>query len=185
MIHGASTVVGMYSIQWAKASGFQVLATCSSRNFDLVKSLGADAVFDYKSPTCADDIQKHCEGLNMVWDCVGGQGIASALCKSGGKYVMINPVEHPFAQGVSAEFVLGYDAWGEEYVFRGEKKPVRQDCFDFTVAFLLEAEKLFGAATIRSVNYTLNSTGGGLDGALKGLDVLRAGVSATKLVYAL
>lgn len=185
LIHGGSTVVGMYSIQWAKASGLKVIATASPHNFELLKSLGADAVFDYGSETYAEDIRTAAPGLSMVFDCFGGAGVGSALGKNPARYVMIGPLENKLPDNVESEFILGYDAWGEEYVFRGENKPVRKDCFDFASDFVVFAEKMFEERVIRPVTYTVNKGGSGLEGAVQGLDLLRAGVSATKLVYTL
>ncbi|KAJ3674550.1 hypothetical protein LUZ60_005166 [Juncus effusus] len=50
LITGASGGVGMYAVQLAKLAGMYVTATCGARNIDLVKSLGADEVLDYRSP---------------------------------------------------------------------------------------------------------------------------------------
>lgn len=66
LIYGGSSATGTLAIQFAKlqvkggsglwyfsltisSSGLKVVTTCSPRNFDLVNSLGADAVFDYVS----------------------------------------------------------------------------------------------------------------------------------------
>jgi len=54
LIYGASTATGTLAIQYAKLSNLTVLAVCSPHNFDLVKGLGADMVFDYKDPQCAE-----------------------------------------------------------------------------------------------------------------------------------
>lgn len=49
LIYGGSTASGTMAIQFAKLSGQTVITTCSPRNFDLVKNLGADLVLDYVS----------------------------------------------------------------------------------------------------------------------------------------
>jgi NADPH:quinone reductase-like Zn-dependent oxidoreductase len=50
LIWGASSSVGSVSVQSAKAMGFTIYATASAQHHDYIKQLGADAVFDYKSP---------------------------------------------------------------------------------------------------------------------------------------
>jgi len=56
IIWGGSTSVGCNAIQLAVASGFQVIATSSPRNFDLCKRLGASYTFDYNSKTVVPDM---------------------------------------------------------------------------------------------------------------------------------
>lgn len=48
LINGGSSAVGIFGIQIAKAYGCSVTATCSSRNVDLVRKLGADAVSTFE-----------------------------------------------------------------------------------------------------------------------------------------
>ncbi|KAL6952024.1 hypothetical protein U1Q18_042958 [Sarracenia purpurea var. burkii] len=50
LITAASGAVGTYAVQLAKLGNTHVTATCGARNIDLVKSLGADEVVDYKTP---------------------------------------------------------------------------------------------------------------------------------------
>ena len=45
-VYGGSSSVGQYAIQLAKLSGYKVVTTASKRNHELVRSLGADLVFD-------------------------------------------------------------------------------------------------------------------------------------------
>lgn len=56
LITGAASSVGCAAVQLARASGLDVIATASTRNHDMVKSLGATSVFDYNSPDAAKDI---------------------------------------------------------------------------------------------------------------------------------
>ncbi|KAH7683046.1 NADPH:quinone reductase protein [Dioscorea alata] len=50
LITAASGGVGHYAVQLAKLANSHVTATCGARNVELVKSLGADEVLDYKTP---------------------------------------------------------------------------------------------------------------------------------------
>ncbi|KAL8916466.1 MAG: hypothetical protein Q9208_008498 [Pyrenodesmia sp. 3 TL-2023] len=73
VVFGGAGSVGQYSVQIAKALGYKVVATCSKRSADLVRSMGADEVVDY---TLSEDEQydkiKELTGGNFfgVWDTV-------------------------------------------------------------------------------------------------------------------
>lgn len=56
VVWGGSTSVGSNAIQLAVAAGYEVVTTCSPRNFDYVKSLGASAAFDYRSPDVIGEV---------------------------------------------------------------------------------------------------------------------------------
>jgi NADPH:quinone reductase-like Zn-dependent oxidoreductase len=78
LVWGGSTSVGANAIQLATAAGYDVITTCSPRNFDLVKRLGAVAAFDYHSPTVVQDIKKAFQGRITAGAISIGQGAAEA-----------------------------------------------------------------------------------------------------------
>jgi len=56
LVWGASTSVGINAVQLARNAGYRVIATASPRNFDWVRSLGADEVIDRTSATAVKDL---------------------------------------------------------------------------------------------------------------------------------
>ncbi|KAJ4348951.1 hypothetical protein N0V95_005037 [Ascochyta clinopodiicola] len=66
LIWGGSTSVGCNAIQLAIAAGYDVVTTSSPRNFDLVKSLGANEVFDYRDPSVTDRIVATMTGRSLA-----------------------------------------------------------------------------------------------------------------------
>ncbi|KAK1830683.1 putative zinc-binding dehydrogenase [Podospora conica] len=91
LVYGGSSSVGLLAIQMLKLLGHHVVTTCSPRNFSLVKQYGADAVFDYRSRTCAMDIRTYTKNkLRRVIDPFG-EAATTALCfeamgRAGGIY---------------------------------------------------------------------------------------------------
>ncbi|MEU4558349.1 NAD(P)-dependent alcohol dehydrogenase [Actinoplanes sp. NPDC023936] len=86
LINGASGGVGTFAVQLAVASGATVTAVCSARNAELVRSLGASAVIDYRQA----DFTAGGERYDIVLDLVGNRSLAAlrALLTPGGTLVL-------------------------------------------------------------------------------------------------
>lgn len=80
LVWGGSSSVGGMGIQFGKQSGFRIAATCSPRNNEYVKSLGAEFVFDYSSTSVVEDIVEGLKDYEVVgiFNAIGGEnsGIA-------------------------------------------------------------------------------------------------------------
>jgi NADPH:quinone reductase-like Zn-dependent oxidoreductase len=87
LINGASGGVGTFAVQIGKALGAHVTGVCSSRNVELVRSLGADHVVDYTK----EDFTKRGERYDLILDMVGNKGLLDCrrALEPDGKYIMI------------------------------------------------------------------------------------------------
>lgn len=111
LINGASGGVGTYAVQIAKSMGAHVSGVCSGRNIELVKSLGADQVFNYKEESYLDSGQT----WDLIVDMVGNNSPLQNrdVLTPNGKLVIVGgdkgnwiaPFITPIKAGVSNLFV--------------------------------------------------------------------------------
>ncbi len=87
LINGVSGGVGTFAVQIAKSMGADVTGVCSTRNVEMVRSIGADQVIDYKKEDYADSGQR----FDVILDNVGNRSLSDnrRVLNPDGKYVLI------------------------------------------------------------------------------------------------
>src|SRR4029079_12800012 len=105
LIHAGSGGVGTFAIQLAKHLGATVAATTSTANVELVKSLGADVVVDYKK----QDFEKILSGYDVVLNSLDSDTLQTSMSvlKPGGKLISISgPPDPDFARDQGLNWFL-------------------------------------------------------------------------------
>ncbi|MEC3910582.1 NADP-dependent oxidoreductase [Sphingobium sp. CR2-8] len=105
LIHAGSGGVGTLAIQLARHLGATVATTASAANADLVRSLGADVVIDYKK----QDFSEELSGYDVVLNSLDGKTLEKSLkvLKPGGKLISISgPPDPAFAKAQGLNIVL-------------------------------------------------------------------------------
>ncbi|MDD9271751.1 NADP-dependent oxidoreductase [Paenibacillus sp. GCM10023248] len=88
LIHAGSGGVGTFAIQLAKLLGAFVATTASEKGYELVKSLGADLIINYKK----ENFEEILTGYDAVFDTLGGEALEKSfrILKPGGQIVSIS-----------------------------------------------------------------------------------------------
>jgi NADPH:quinone reductase-like Zn-dependent oxidoreductase len=73
LINGAAGGVGTFAVQIAKSFGADVTGVCSTKNVELVRSLGAGRVIDYSRDDFTQDSQRY----NLIFDAVGNRTLSA------------------------------------------------------------------------------------------------------------
>jgi NADPH:quinone reductase-like Zn-dependent oxidoreductase len=87
LVNGAAGGVGTFAVQIAKSFGANVTGVCSTKNVDIVRSIGADQVIDYTQ----QDFTKSGQRYDIVLDCVGNRSFSECrrVLKPTGILVMV------------------------------------------------------------------------------------------------
>ncbi|KAL2816077.1 chaperonin 10-like protein [Aspergillus granulosus] len=189
LVWGGSSSVGLYAIQIAKYYGLNVVTTCSPRHHDLVRSLGASHVFDYRDPKVVESIKAATDsGLKHVFDTIGNDSsstIASqTISEQGGDLCTVRPGK-TFTENVTKQTtvtdVLVWTAFLKEHKYKEFYWPPHKEDHVLSAKFFEELPKLLSSEVIKPNTPKLLE---GLDSVSKGFQEYRDGViSNYKIVY--
>ncbi|MFD0417926.1 NADP-dependent oxidoreductase [Streptomyces sp. NPDC127108] len=110
LVHAAAGGVGHLAVQIAKARGAYVIATASAAKHDVLRTLGADELIDYRTQDVAEAVRD----VDVVLDSVGGPNWTRSLrtLRPGGILISLVPPDDTFplrqaeGAGVRAVFML-------------------------------------------------------------------------------
>ncbi|TFK34172.1 GroES-like protein [Crucibulum laeve] len=191
LVWGGSSSLGQYAIQLARLANLYVISTASPKNFDLVKSCGADVVIDYRSPDIISKILEASprgDGVDYVFDSISENdtiGVASKTFRKDGprKAVVVLPISsEAMDNNVEYHFVfiaalLGADAWlgGIYFPNNYQDYELGKAFYGLISEWLKEGKFKPNPIRVRP---------GGLRGVPEGIQFMLDGkVSGTKLVY--
>ncbi|KAG2977441.1 hypothetical protein JG687_00018451 [Phytophthora cactorum] len=124
LILGGSSGTGVFAIQIAKALGAEVITTCSARNVELVKSLGADQVVDYTKEKWSEVLAEH--SIDLIYDCgmepASWNDVAQKVLKEKtGIFVTILTIDKPIESPIGATLHQIFNAPCTEYLLELKK----------------------------------------------------------------
>ncbi|TDZ13319.1 Cytochrome P450 monooxygenase TRI13 [Colletotrichum orbiculare MAFF 240422] len=192
LVYGASTAMGTMALQLLKMSGYTPIATCSAKNFDLVKSYGAAYAFEYADEDAAIDAIRQTTGANRpkyALDCIA-DGFSVKCCfgvmaRTGGRYVCLEQLPEslrPRRRSVKQDFVFALDVFGLPIkAYKGYERDPGTAKHEFAVRWCRVFQELLDQGKLRP--HPVQLLGHGFEGFTTGLGLLRSGsVSGKKLV---
>jgi NADPH:quinone reductase-like Zn-dependent oxidoreductase len=187
LIYSGSTAVGLFAIQFAKAAGYEVVTTASPKSQDLVKRYGADAVFDYRSPTAIEEIRKQFPNISKALDCIS-EGPSSNFCAevmrgNSGKVVLLLDNGKSKVPEVTYNNIVIFTGFGVAFEWLppiGPKFPASPSDREALARFYAILPSVLKSLKAPPVEFVEKS---GFDGIFEGLNLIRGGkVSGKKLV---
>lgn len=200
LVWGGSSSVGCNTIQLATAAGYEVITTCSPRNFDLVRRLGATATFDYTSNTTIDNIVGFCRGKSVAGALSMGNGDSALRCADllgkceGNRFISIATFPAPKNKDAGLPTMLWTMAsWQASMAMKCYANGIK---WKFVWGSSLEGnevgkviwEDYLPQALANGKHITAPEAyvvGHGLEHVQEGIDLVHKGVSATKCVVTL
>jgi NADPH:quinone reductase-like Zn-dependent oxidoreductase len=103
LINGAAGGVGTFAVQIAKSFGAEVAGVCSTRNLDMVRSLGADQAIDYTQVDFTTSAQQY----DLILDCIGNHSLLACrrVLLPRGLYLQVGGPSGPWMLGVLVRLV--------------------------------------------------------------------------------
>ncbi|KAL2864253.1 zinc-binding alcohol dehydrogenase family protein [Aspergillus lucknowensis] len=189
LVYGGSTSVGTMAIQLLKLSGYRAIATCSPKNFDLVRSYGAEHVFDYNDPDVASKIRTLTRNslrfaLDIITEVKTTKHCYAAIGRAGGRYACLEKyADHLHTRKtVTPELVMGIRILGKRIALdHGYGSEASPELREFGVKWYQILQKLIDEGKIRS--HPIKLIPDRFEGILNGLPLLKSRVvSAQKMV---
>lgn len=190
LVHGGSSSVGTMAVQLLRLAGHVPIATCSPRNFAMVKKLGAVEVFDYSDPECGAKIKAYTKNaLSYVLDpFTDAKSIAlctAAMGRAGGRYACLEMYPDYLVERRTLKigFVMGPALLGHRLELDyGYERPADPEMRAFGVAFFKNVQMLLDQGQLKPHPIRVLQ-GPWHQAVLDGIDQLkRKAVSGEKLI---
>ncbi|KAG6004538.1 hypothetical protein E4U54_000522 [Claviceps lovelessii] len=189
LVYGGSTATGTIAIQLLRQANLIPIATCSPKNFELVKSRGAEEVFDYRDAECAEKIKSYTRNnLAHALDCIT-TAESTALCfkaigRAGGNYVSLDPFPTHAAtrKVVKTDWVLGPSIFGDGSTWpEPYGRPPSDELRRFGAELWAVTQSLLDQGKLQ--HHPFRVLDGGFDAILEGMDIVKSGtLSGEKIV---
>lgn len=150
LIQGASGGVGTFAVQLAKSFGAEVTAVCSTRNLDMIRTLGADHVIDYTK----EDFTRHPQRYDLILAVNGYHSLSAykRALKPHGIYVCAGGTMPQFFQSILLGSLMSKGG-GQKMGSMGMAKVVQED-----LVYLAELLQTCKITPMIDKSYPLNET---------------------------